>query len=333
MTLAIAGLACISGAQPKPPKYEVVNRFSIPGEEGWDYLTFDHTKHRLFISRGTHVQVMDTKTGKIVGDIPNTPGVHGIALAPKENLGFTSNGRENTVTVFEYDTLKEVKRIKVGENPDAIVYDSKSQMLFTMNGRSNDVSIIDIEKMEVVGTAKVSGKPEFAAPDEKGSLFVNIEDKNVVEKIDIESMKSVESYPLAPGEEPTGMAIDRHNGKLYSVCGNGVLTVLNFKTGKLIGKAPIGNGADAAAWDSDLELVFSSNGADGTLTVIAPKDNGTYPVVQTVKTQKSARTMAVDRRENKVYLIAAEFEAPAAGQRRGKMKPGSAVIIVVAAKE
>lgn len=332
LSVAACYVTPFASAQTPTPKYEVLQKYSIPGEEGWDYLTVDNASHRLFISRGTHVQVMDTESGKIVGDIPNTPGIHGVALIPKMKLGFTSNGRDNSVTVFDYDTLAEKKKISVGTNPDAIVYDSKSKKIFTMNGRSQDVTVIDAESLAVVGTIKVSGKPEAAAPDGNGSLYVNIEDKSVVEKLDIASLKSVASYPLAPGEEPTGAAIDRKKGLFYSVCGNNVLTVLDLATGKVKATAKIGSGPDAAAWDSGRDLTFSSNGADGTITVVGAKEDGTYTVLQTVETQKSARTMAFDRKGNRIYLIAAEFDAPAAGQRRGKMKAGSAVIIVVGEK-
>ena len=313
------------------PHFDVVNRFTIGGEGGWDYLTVDAPTHRLYISRGTHVQVMDTESGKIVGDIPNTQGVHGIALAPKLGKGFVSNGRDNSVTVFDIKTLKETSRVKVGQNPDAIWYDQASNHVFTFNGRSSDASVLDASSLKVVGTIPLGGKPEFPQTDGKGRLWVNIEDKSTIAQIDTKTLKVTKTWPIAPGEEASGLAIDLKHHRLFSVCGNNKMAVSDYEAGKVIGAATIGNGPDAANYDPALNLAFSSNGQDGTMSIV-DASTAEFKVVQEVKTQVSARTMTYDAKHHLAYLIAADFE-PAVGNSRRRMKPNSAMILVVGIKK
>lgn len=312
------------------PHYAVLNKFPIPGEGGWDYLTVDSDAKRLYISRGTHVQVMATDTGKIIGDILDTPGVHGIAIATKLGKGFISNGRDNSVTVFDLKTLKETKRVKVGMNPDGIIFDAFSGTVFTFNGRSSDATAVDAKTEKVLGTVPLGGKPEGGESDGKGNIYVNIEDKSSVVQFGAKSLKVVKSFPLAPGEEPTGIGFDLKKGLIFSGCGNKMMTVLDVKTGKVIASAPTGDGTDAAGYDPSTGIAFTSNG-EGTLSLVQLV-GGKYVNVQNVKTQPSARTMALDAKHHVVYLIAAEFSAPAQGQRRGSMKPGSACILTVGQK-
>ena len=311
------------------PNYGVLQKIPIGGDGGWDYLTMDSASHRLFISRSTHVMVLDVDSGKIVGDIANTSGVHGVAIAPKLNKGYSSNGRDSTVTVFDLKTLKELKRVSVGNRPDAICFDPASNRVFTFNG-GRDTTAIDAKTDTVAGTVKLDGKPEFPQVDGKGTLYVNIEDKSEIQKIDTKGLKVTASWPLAPAEEPSGLAFDKKDGMLFSTCSNQLMAVSDAKGGKLATSVPIGNGPDAAAFDPGPGLAFSSNGQDGTLTVIGKGADGKWAALQTVKTQTSARTMALDPATHRIYLIAAEFKASSdPSARRREMVPNSATILVV----
>jgi DNA-binding beta-propeller fold protein YncE len=331
--------ACLCAGSVKafsPAQYQVKQKYVLGGEGGWDYLTFDPAGKRLFISRGTHVMVVDPYKGTVLGDIPNTPGVHGIALAQDLGKGFTSNGRENTVTVFDLKTLKETARIKLeAENPDAILYDAASKRVFTFNGRSNNATAIDAVKDTVIGNIPLDGKPEFGAADGKGMVFVNIEDKSEVTSIDAKKAVVVKSWPLAPCEEPSGLAIDLKNRRLFSGCHNKMMAVMDADTGKVIATPAIGQGVDANAFDADRQLAFSSNG-DGTLTVVHEDAPDKFSVLENADTQRSARTMALDTTDHDVYLVAAEFEeTPPAkeGERpRRTMKPGTFTLLVVGKK-
>jgi YVTN family beta-propeller protein len=337
IALVIAGAVAASAAAFAPPKYEVKQKFVLGGEGGWDYLTFDPAGKRLFISRGTHVMVVDPYKGSVVGDIPDTTGVHGIALAQDLGKGFTSNGRDNTVTVFDLKTLKETAKIKIeGENPDAILYDPASQRVFTFNGRSKNATMIDAAKGAVVATIPLDGKPEFAVADGKGMVFVNIEDKSKITQIDAKNAKVVKSWSLAPCEEPSGLAIDQKNHRLFSGCGNKMMAVSNAEAGKLMTTVPIGEGVDANAFDPETQLAFSSNGRDGTLTVVHEDSPDKFSVVENAPTQKFARTMALDTSNHDVYEVTAEIEeAPPVkeGERpRRNMKPGTFTLLVVGKK-
>lgn len=318
------------------PKYQLVNRFAVAGEGGWDYLAYDVTANRLFITRGTHVMVLDAATFKSLGDIPDTPGVHGVALAPDLGLGATSNGRAGTVTIFDLKTLQKKSEVKAGGNPDALLYDPASHLLFAFNGRSNDATAIDPVKGVAVATIPLSGKPEFAATDERGHIFVNIEDKNELAAIDVKKLAVTATWPLTGCEEPSGLAIDATNNRLFSVCGNQIMTVVDSTTGKLVAAAPIGKHPDAAGFDPAAHLVFSSNG-EGTLTVAHQDSPDKYTVLQTVPTAAGARTMTLDPNSHTVYLVTAKFgpaPAPTEAQPhpRPAMLPGSFEVLVVSSK-
>jgi DNA-binding beta-propeller fold protein YncE len=319
-----------------PAQYQVKQKYVLGGEGGWDYLTFDPAGKRLFISRGTHVMVVDPYKGTVLGDIPDTPGVHGIALAQDLGKGFTSNGRDNTITVFDLKTLKETARIKIeGENPDAILYDPSSKRIFTFNGRSKNATVVDAAAGTVVGNIPLDGKPEFGVADGKGMVFVNIEDKSEVTSIDAKKAVVVKSWPLAPCEEPSGIAMDQKNRRLFSGCHNKMMAVMDADTGKVTATPAIGQGVDANAFDADRQLAFSSNG-DGTLTVVHEDSPDKFSVVENAETQRSARTMALDTTNHDVYLVAAEFEEmpPAKeGERpRRTMKAGTFTLLVVGKK-
>jgi DNA-binding beta-propeller fold protein YncE len=329
MALALA-LAVGAVAQEK---YHVKQKFTLGGEGGWDYLTYDPAGKRLFISRGTHVMVVDPYKGTVLGDIPDTAGVHGIALAPELGKGFTSNGRDNTVTVFDLKTLKETARIKIdAQNPDAILYDSSSKRVFTFNGRSKNATAIDAVKDTVVGNIPLNGKPEFAAADGKGMVFVNIEDTHELTSIDAAKAAVVKTWPLKPCEEPAGLAIDVKSRRLFAGCHNKMVAVASADNGSVVTTFTIGEGTDAMAFDPGTALVFSSNG-DGTLTVAHEDSADKYTVTHNAATQRGARTMALNPETHDVFLVTAEFEEqpPAEGQTRPRrtMKPGSFTLLVV----
>ena len=313
--------------------YAVKQKFVLGAEGGWDYLTFDDAAHRLFISRGTHVQVVDPDKGTVVGDIPDTPGVHGIALANDVGKGFISNGRDTSVTVIDLGTLRTVARIKIegGENPDFIAYEPASRRVFTFNGRSHNATVIDATSLKLLATVPLDGKPEAAVVDGKGMLFVNIEDKNEITELDASKAVAVRTWPLAGCMEPSALAIDKDRRRLFAGCHNKVLTVVDADTGRLIATLPIGEGVDAADFDPEIKLVFSSQ-ADGTLTLIEEQSPETYAVLQNVATQPGARTLALNPRSHDVYLVTSEFEAmPAQGQERPRrtMKAGTFTLLVV----
>ena len=336
----LLAVACVFASSVKafaPAQYQVKQKYVLGGDGGWDYLTFDPAGKRLFISRGTHVMVVDPYKGSVVGDIPDTAGVHGIALAQDLGKGFTSNGRENTVTVFDLKTLKETSKIKLdAENPDAIIYDPASKRVFTFNGRSKNATVIDAANGTVVANIPLDGKPEFAAADGKGTVFVNIEDKNELTSIDAKKAAVVKSWPLAPCEEPSGLAMDQKHRRLFAGCGNKLMTVVNADTGKVVTTVPIGEGVDANSFDPETQLAFSSNGRDGTLTVVHEDSPDKFSVVENATTQKFARTMALDTTNHDVYEVTAEIEeAPPAreGERpRRSMKPGTFTLLVVGKK-
>jgi DNA-binding beta-propeller fold protein YncE len=305
----------------------------LGGEGGWDYLTIDSIARLLYISRSTHVMVVNIDTDKIVGDVTDTPGVHGIAIASELNRGFTSNGRSSTATIFDLKSLKVLGQVKTGENPDAILYDSASKRVFTFNGRSKDATVFEAASGKVVSTIPLGGKPEFATTDGKGKVFVNIEDSNEVVEIDSLKLSLTNRYSLKPCEEPTGMALDAEHHRVYSGCHNKVMTILDTDTGKVIATVPIGEGVDGNGFDPQTGLAFSSNG-DGTLTVVRESSAGKFEVVETVATQRGSRTMAIDPKTHNIYLPAAQFSlqttSTAEGSRpRPTMIKGSFSVIVV----
>lgn len=336
VTTAVCAIAFngVAAGEEKESSYKLIKRIPIGGDGGWDYLAVDSDAKRCYISHQTHVVVFDTEKEKVIGDINNTPGVHGIAIAPGLNKGFISNGGDNSVTVFDTNTLKETGRIKVGTRPDAIMFDQTTNRVFVFNGGSKDCSVIDANN-KVIGTISLGGKPEFAESDWKGQVFVNIEDTNEIAAIDAEKMTVTRRWPLSPGESPSGLAIDHKNNRLFSVCSNGKMVISDYTTSKVVATPEIGKGPDAAAFDPQTGLAFSSNGRDGTLTVIKEETPDQFKVVETVTTAPLTRTMALDMRTHLIYLVTAKpkapapGEAPAQGGRRRNFEPGSFELLIV----
>ncbi len=293
------------------PGYHISATYKLGGDGGWDYLTLDAAARRLYISRATHVMVVDADSGKSVGDIADTPGVHGIALAPELGRGFVSNGREGTVSIFDPKTLATSSKVKVGDNPDAILYDSATKRVFAFNGRSQDATALDAAKGTVLGTIKLGGKPEFAASDGKGEIFVNIEDKSELLAIDPNKLEVKTRWPLAPCTEPSGLALDRKHRRLFVGCDNKMMAVVNADNGKVITTLPIGEGVDATWFDDENSLAFASCG-EGVLTVVREESPGKFSVAENVPTQQGARTMALDAKTHKVWVVTAKFGPPPA---------------------
>jgi DNA-binding beta-propeller fold protein YncE len=327
------GLAAASAvlAADAPP-FTVAHRILLGGEGGWDALTVDAATHRLFVTHATRVQVVDVKTDKVVGEIADTPGPHGVALAPDLGRGFTSNGRDSSVTVFDLKTLAVLGRLKLdARNPDAITYDPVSKRVFAFNGGSASASVIDAAADTLVGTVPLDGKPEFAAADGKGNLYANLEDSSAVVALDTRTLHVLHRWPLAPGEEPSGLALDREHRRLFAGCSNEKLVVLDADKGNVVAVLPIGKSVDGVAFDAARQLVFSSNG-DGTLTVIHEDAPDRFTVIQNAATQKGARTLALDETSGTVYLPTAEFgpPPPPTADRphpRGSVVPGTFVIL------
>ncbi len=326
------GLAPPPHAAPAAtPSYHLIQKVTLGGEGGWDYLTVDPDARRLYISQGTHVMVVNADTYKVVGDIPNTNGVHGIAFAPKLGRGFTSNGQANTVTIFDLKTLKAVGTAPTGDRPDAILYDPASERVFTFNGGGNSATAVDARTGKVVGTIPLGGRPEFAAADGKGMVYDNLEDKSEVVGIDARTLAVKNRWPISPEESPSGLAMDAKSRRLFAVCDGGKMAVVNADTGAVVAAPAIGNGPDAAGFDPATKLAFSSNGQDGTLTVVHEDAPGTFRVVQTVPTQAGARTMALDTKTHRVFLVTATPgpATPGAPPWRRSYVPGTFTLLVV----
>ncbi|HKO03980.1 MAG TPA: YncE family protein [Candidatus Acidoferrales bacterium] len=308
---ALAGVsarAARGAAQPGDSGYHLKKKIKVGGEGGWDYLTFDSASRRLFISRGTHVMVVDVDSDKVVGDIPDTPGVHGIALAPELNRGFVSNGRGNNVTIFDLKTLATIGHAAAGQNPDAIIYDPASKRAFAMNGRSGDITAVDGASGDVAGTVAVGGKLEFAAADGKGRIYVNVEDKNEIVEVDAKKLTVLAHWPLAPCEEPSGLAMDTKNRRLFAGCGNKMMAVVDADSGKVLATPAIAEGVDANGFDHGTEFAFAScGGGDGVLTVVHEDSKDKFTVAENVPTQRGARTMTLDPKSHEVYLVTADF--------------------------
>jgi YVTN family beta-propeller protein len=316
-----------------PSGYHIAKTFKLGGEGGWDYLTVDSKARRVYLSRGSHVMVVDADSGALVGDIPNTNGVHGIAIVSDMNKGFISCGRDNAVTIFDLKTLKVLGTAPTGKNPDAIIYDPASRRVFTFNGGSNDTTAIDAATGKVAGTTALGGKPEFAVADEKGQVFVNIEDKSEIIQFDANKLTVENHWSIAPGQEPSGLAIDRKHRRLFSVCSNKLMVVVNADNGKVLASLPIGAGTDAAGFDPETGYAFSSNG-DGTLTVAHEDSPDKFTVVENVPTLRRARTMALDPKTHQIYTVTAEFgTAPAPTAQTPRPRPpmvaGSFTLLVL----
>ena len=311
--------------------YKVLNKIKIGGTGGWDYVALDNTNRRIYASHGTSVEVVDPDAGKVVGTIPQLHGVHGIAVAPELNKGFISNGQSNSVTVFDLKTLAKLGEPATGQNPDAICYEPKTQRVFTFNGRSNDATVINAKTNEIVATLPLNGKPEFCVVDGAGKIYNNLEDKSEVIEIDAAKPAVTRRVSLAPAEGPSGLAIDVKNKKLFSVCDNKMMAVTDIATMKVIATPAIGTGPDAAGFDPGTGLAFSSNG-DGTMTIVKLV-NGKYEAADTVTTERGARTMTVDPKLHRVYLLAAEYgptpEAKEGKKGRPPVLPDSFHVLVV----
>jgi YVTN family beta-propeller protein len=316
----------------------VIKTYKLGGEGGWDYLEVDPAAHHVFISRATHVVVIDENSGKQVADIPDTPGVHGIALAPELGRGFISNGREGSVSILDLKTLQVINKVQdVGENPDAILYDPVTKRVFTFNGRSHDSTAIDAATGKIVGKIALDGKPEFAVSDAQGEFFANLEDKNELLALDPKELKVKSRWSLAPCESPSGLAMDKQNRRLFAGCDNKMMAVVNADTGKVITTLPIGDGVDADRYDPGTHFAFASCG-EGVLTVVKEDSPEKFRVLENVKTERGARTMAIDPTTHQIFLVTAQFgPAPAATAQnphpRPSIVPGTFEVLVVENKQ
>jgi YVTN family beta-propeller protein len=335
---ALAALAALAlSTTASAADYTLKAKYKLGGEGGWDYLSYDAPSNHLFISRGTRVQIVDPDRGVVVAEIADTPGVHGIAIAGDLGKAYTSNGRDNSVTVFDLKTFKTLGKIKTtgGENPDFIAYDPFAKRVFAFNGRSHNASVIDAVTDTLVATIPLSGKPEAAVADGKGMMFVDIEDKNELTAIDTRKAAIASTWALPGCDEPAGLAIDLNARRLFVGCHSKLLLVVNADTGKTLRSLPIGAGVDANAFDAETSQVFSSQG-DGTLTVIKTESGDKFSVQQTASTQRGARTMALNPKNHDVYLVAAEFDEapPAAGEQRPRrtMRPDSFTLLVMSTR-
>jgi len=324
--LAAATLAAVPALAQK--QFTMASRVKLGGEGGWDYLTYDHHSKRLFITRGSHVTVVDARTLKISGDIPDLSAIHGVALAPEFNRGFISNGGDNTVTIFDLKALKKLGSVKAGERPDAILYDPFSKRVFTFNARSKDSTAIDAASGKVVGTVALGGKPEFPASDGKGKLYVNIEDKSQIAEVDAAKLTVLNVWPLTPCEEPSALAFDAEHHRLFAGCHNKMMAVVDSVSGRVVTTVPIGEGVDAGAFNPKTQEVFMSCG-EGVLTVVHEDTPDKYTVRQNLATVNGARTMALDKDDDIVYLVTAQREANAAPGQRPAIVPGTFELIVV----
>ena len=333
--LLILALAAVAAAAPPANEYKVTKKVVLGGDGGWDYVTVDSKARRVYVARATRVMVLDADSGTLISEIPNTPGVHGVALVPDLGRGVASNGRENTALVFDLKTLAEIKRVPTGTNPDAITYDPASHRVFTFNGRSGDATAIDPAEGTAMGTVALGGKPEAAVFDGEGHIWVNIEDKSEVVLFDSKSLTVKSRWPLAPCEEPTGLAFDKRHHRLFAGCGNKMMAVMDSETGKVVATVPTGPGVDGTAFDPETQLAFSTNGGDGTLTVVHEDSPDKYTVVQTVETGRGARTIALDPTTHTIYTVTAQFGPPpeATPQQprpRPPQVPGTFQLLVIA---
>jgi YVTN family beta-propeller protein len=285
--------------------YSVLKKIPIAGQGSWDYLTVDEQAHRLYVSHGTQVEVLDTGSLKLMGSLPNTPGVHGIAIAAELGRGFVSNGQAATVTIFDLNTLKAISEVPTGQKPDAIIFDPATSKVFAFNGGSNSATAIDAATGKVMGTVNLDGGPEFAVADGRGFVFDNLEEESVVVKINSRELKVEQRWPTAPCASPSSMAMDRANRRLFLGCRSKVMAVMNADTGQVITTVPIGDHVDATAFDPESKLIFNSNG-EGTISVIHQDSADKYSLVETVKTLPRAKTLALDSRTHRLFLSTAE---------------------------
>jgi YVTN family beta-propeller protein len=314
-------------------QYKVTGQIPIEGAGGWDYAFVDSSNRQLYVAHGTEVDVVDLNSEKPTAKITGMKRVHGIATADSVNRGFITDGGDNVVVIFDLKTNEVLQKVKAGTGPDGIVYDAPTNRVLAFNGHSGDVTAIDAKTGTVAGTVDLGGKPEFPVSDGKSFVYDNIEDKSEIVKIDPKNLKVLARWPLKGCEEPSGLAIDTDAHRLFSVCDNKTMAVVDYDSGKIVATVPIGDGPDAAGYDADKKLAFSSNG-EGTVTVVKQESADKYSVAQTLKTEKSARTMALDPKTHKIYLPAAQFgpaPAPTPDNPRGRppVVPGSFHLVVV----
>jgi DNA-binding beta-propeller fold protein YncE len=311
-----------------PEGYHLLKTVPITGDGGWDYVSVDVAGRRVYVSHASKVDVLDADSGAVVGQVPDTAGVHGIAVAADVGRGFTSNGRADNVTVFDLKTLKPLGTVPTGKNPDSIIYDPATKRVFAFNGNGASATVIEAADNKVAGTVELGGKPEFAAADGAGHVFVNLEDKAEVVKLDAKELKVKGRWPIAPAKTPVSMAIDAANHRLFVGCRSKSLVVMDCDSGKTVATLPIGDRVDAGAFDPETKMIFCSCG-DGTVTVVRQETPDQYAVVETIKTRPQSKTMALDPKTHKLFLPGAEYKAAAAGGRgRPTMVPGSFVMLV-----
>lgn len=311
--------------------FKIVNKIHLDGDEKWDYLFSDDMASRLYVSHGKMVQIIDESKGEAVGKITDLDGVHGIAIAPALHKGFISTKNDNSVTVFDTKTLAVIKKIAIdGKSPDAILFDSFSQKVFVFNGHSNNATVINAENNEIVATIALSGNPEFSTTNGMGKIYVNLESASSIAVINASTYKVENVWPIVPGTEPTGLALDNETHRLFSVCANMLMVITNAETGKVITTMPIGEKCDGAAFDPGMKCAYSSNG-DKTMTIVKEGTDDKFNVVENFPTQEGARTIAVNKMTHHVYLSAADFEQTHDGQKP-KIKPGTFVILDLVAQ-
>ncbi|HEX4153740.1 MAG TPA: hypothetical protein VHY75_16155 [Steroidobacteraceae bacterium] len=324
-------LLCASAGFAAASSYDVTGTIPVGGDGKWDYPSVDSSTHRLYLSRGTHVVVIDTATGKVAGDIPDTPGVHGIAIASDLGRGFISAGKANQVMIFDLKTLRITAKVAVGSKPDAILFEPRTRQVFAFNGHSNDVSVIDAAEDRVVATLALGGAPEFARADTEGHIFVNLENKNELAVVDVKTRRVTAHWALPGCDGPTGLALDARHHRSFSVCANSKMTILDTTDGRSIVTLPIGARVDGAEFDADGQNALSANG-EGTLTVVHEADPEHFTVTQTVSTALGARTLALDDRTHKLYLPSAKFGPAAAStgeESKAPIIPGSFFVLVL----
>jgi len=332
MTKKLCAVVMLITAAFAAEGYKVLTKIKIGGTGGWDYLAVDADAGRVYASHGTAVEVVDVKAGKVVGHIGQLHGVHGIAVAPEFGKGFITNGQSSSVTIFNLKTLAKEGEPQTGQNPDSVCFEPKTKHIFTFNGKSHDSTAIDPKTNEVITTFALDGKPEECAADGTGKLYANLEDSSEIIEIDATKPAVLRHASLAPCESPSGLAIDVKGKKLFAACDNKMMAVIDIPTLKVIATPQIGANPDGAGFDSGLGLAFSSNGGDGTLSIVK-QVNGKYQTVENVPTERGARTMTVDAKNHRVYLLAAEYgaapEAAAGARSRPPILPDTFHILVV----
>ncbi|MGI9101384.1 MAG: YncE family protein [Terriglobales bacterium] len=324
MFVVVCALALLAAA----PQYKVVKHYPFGGEGGWDYIKTDSASRRVYIGRATRIMVVDADSGKLIGEVPDVQGAHGAVAAPELGRGFATAGRASQVVVFDLKTLKVTGTVPTGEGPDDLLYHPATKRVWVFNGRSKSATVIDAASLKVVATIPLPGRPEAAAADER-TVFVEIVDKNTIASLDARDLKITQDWPTAPCEEPTGLDFDAKKGRLYAGCGNKVMAVMDSKNGKVLGSVPIGAGCDGTVFDPAVGYAFASAGRDGNVTVVGETSPGKFEAVQTVPTQVSGRTIAIDDKTHQLFIPAAKLQPPAAPGQRPTMEPGSFELVVV----